>query len=102
MFSFGKGTHGRLGNGNDGNVYEPMLVKGLQGERVVAISAGCRHAGAVTESGSLYMWGFNFYEQLGIGLGDKDYDTPVLIEYFNESKVLAVSCGYFHSAVLAS
>ena len=55
MFSFGKGTHGRLGNGNDGNVYEPMLVKGLQGERVVAISAGCRHAGAVTESGSLYM-----------------------------------------------
>lgn len=62
IHAFGKGTHGRLGLGNDLNTYEPTMIQDLANEKVVSISAGCRHAGAVTESGQVYMWGFNFYD----------------------------------------
>lgn len=73
MWSFGKGTHGWLGHGNDKNVEEPKIVEKLS--KVVQISAGCWHSAAITEDGSLYTWGFNFYEQLGLG-SDKDFDLP--------------------------
>jgi len=51
LYSFGKGTHGRLGLGNDLNTYEPTLIQELVPEKIVSISAGCRHAGAVTANG---------------------------------------------------
>ena len=31
------------------------------------ISAGKRHSAAITKNGEIYCWGFNFYDQLGIG-----------------------------------
>jgi len=61
VYSFGKGTHGRLGHGTDDNEYEPRIIEALENERVTEISAGCRHAGAVTSNGKCYLWGFNFY-----------------------------------------
>lgn len=39
VWSFGKGTHGRLGHGNDKNVEEPKLIEKLN--KVVQVSAGC-------------------------------------------------------------
>jgi len=51
-----------------------MLVESLKNEKVVQISAGCRHSGCVTDSGKLFTWGFNFYEQLGLGDSEKDFD----------------------------
>lgn len=65
VWSFGKGTHGRLGHGNDQNSEEPKMIEGLR--NISKISAGCRHGAAVGMNGDLYTWGFNFYEQLGLG-----------------------------------
>ena len=52
VYSFGKGTHGRLGigerAGDQENACEPALVETLKNEKVVQISAGCRHAACVT------------------------------------------------------
>ena len=65
-------------------VHEPQIVDALKNDKVAQISAGCRHAAATTgnfllnnsilESGKLYTWGFNFYEQLGLGESEKDFD----------------------------
>jgi alpha-tubulin suppressor-like RCC1 family protein len=52
MFSFGKSAHGRLGLGpiKGELISEPTLIAGgaLEGEKVMQISAGCRHAACVT------------------------------------------------------
>jgi alpha-tubulin suppressor-like RCC1 family protein len=98
VFSFGKGTHGRLGQGNDLNKYEPILIEGLAEETVTSISAGCRHAGAITKEGRLFMWGFNFYDQLGIEEAERDMDHPVLVNQVSGAR--SISCGYFHSGAL--
>ena len=62
------------------------------------MSAGCRHSGAVTASGQVYMWGFNFYDQLGLQEGERDMDRPCLIQGLKNVK--QVACGYFHSGAL--
>jgi centromeric protein E len=97
VYSFGKGSNGRLGLGSSQDASKPTLVKGLSSERVVQISAGCRHSGAVTETGKLYMWGFNFYEQLALP-GDRDTDQPTLVRSLQG--VQSVSCGYFHTGAV--
>jgi alpha-tubulin suppressor-like RCC1 family protein len=52
LFSFGKTSHGRLGLG--GNLksesqHQPTLLDSMGSERVVQLSAGCRHAACVTD-----------------------------------------------------
>lgn len=98
VYSFGKGSHGRLGHGSDEDRPKPVVLKSLSSERIVQVSAGCRHSGAVTESGKLYMWGFNFYEQLGLQGGDRDVDRPTVVRGLSE--VQSVSCGYFHTGAV--
>eukprot|EP00347_Sterkiella_histriomuscorum_P016506 403352920 len=129
VYAFGKLSHGRLGVGNGQNlnqqktnqlkqsiqnqtyqstegsndcIAEPQLLQSLsQSEKVVQISAGCRHAACVTDSGKLYAWGFNFYEQLGLGDSEKDFDVPTKVSKgLQSSKVKFVSCGYFHTGAL--
>ena len=97
VFSFGKGAHGRTGRGVSKEVFEPGVVK--ISEPVKMISAGCRHAGAVGVSGNLYVWGFNYYHQLGVETDDKDVDFPVKVGI---DKVISLSCGYFHTMALRS
>ena len=97
VHSFGKAAHGRTGQGSMGEVHETGLVK-IQ-ETVKFIDAGCRHAAAVTNSGNLYVWGFNYYHQLGLNSEDKDVDVPVKCPL---DKVVSVSCGYFHTMVIRS
>jgi Kinesin motor domain/Regulator of chromosome condensation (RCC1) repeat len=95
VFSFGKAAHGRTGRGSIQEVYEPGIIK--LPEPAKSISAGCRHAGAVGVSGSLYLWGFNYYHQLGFDSDDKDVDIPIKSSI---NEVISLSCGYFHTMVL--
>jgi alpha-tubulin suppressor-like RCC1 family protein len=98
VWSFGKGSHGRLGTGSDDNCEEPVQI---ELEDIKFVSAGCRHASAVSRTGKLYTWGFNFYEQLGLGT-DRDIDTPTQVNpsAFKGAPVEKVSCGYFHTSAL--
>ena len=56
----------------------------------------------IVENGRLYTWGFNFYEQLGLG-GDseRDFEVPTRVQKnISSHKVKWVSCGYFHTGAL--
>ncbi len=98
LWAFGKGSHGRLGIGRDENAEEPVRI---ELKNVRTYSAGCRHGGAITESGDLYTWGFNFYEQRGLGGTDKDKDPPCEVNpRLFGGKVSQISCGYFHTAAI--
>lgn len=60
-----------------------------------AVSLGNSHSAAITEDGSLYMWGYNYYGQLGNGTTE-DSSTPIKIL----DNVAAVSLGPYHSAAI--
>jgi uncharacterized repeat protein (TIGR02543 family) len=57
-----------------GAVSSPVKVL----NNVVSTSVGVAHSGAVAEDGSLYMWGWNYYGQLGDGTQYSSY-TPVKV-----------------------
>lgn len=53
LYMWGWNTSGQLGDGTEENKRKPVKVL----ENVQSVSLGCSHSGAVTEDGSLYMWG---------------------------------------------
>ncbi|CAD8049518.1 unnamed protein product [Paramecium sonneborni] len=92
IYAFGKGSFKRLGLSTTDNIYEPTPLP-IEGHQIVA---GCRHACSITQNGQVYMWGFNFHNQLGLGQDDLDQE-PILIQINN---IKQISLGYFHSAAL--
>lgn len=78
LYSFGKGTNGRLGLGHEVNARTPTLVAGSQALRFSKIHTGKEFVIAETDNNELYAWGRNNKGQLGTG--DKvDVNAPVKI-----------------------
>lgn len=50
VFTFGVGSYGKLGHGNDSNELVPKLVEELDGERVVSLSCGADHMAALNST----------------------------------------------------
>ncbi len=100
LWMWGNNDNGQLGsywNGSiDSHYWQTTPVKLL--DDVVAVSCGYGFVAAIKTDGSLWMWGENYYGQLGIGTeGEKaDRSTPVKVM----DKVTAVSCGLSHTAVV--
>ena len=69
LYTWGDGSHGKLGHGDEASICVPMLVdkEYLGGVRVVQVAAGSRHMACLTEDGSLYTWGCSPCGQLGHG-----------------------------------
>ena len=58
----------------------PERVRGIQASKIVQISSGGKHTGAVTEEGKLFMCGSNLHDKLGlegITTGSKRVFKPV-------------------------
>ena len=64
-------------------------------DHVRSVSLGSWHSGAITEDGSLYMWGYNYHGQLGDGT-DSGKSNPVKIM----DHVRSVSLGEWHSGAI--
>lgn len=119
LFSFGKGSNGRLGVGqlegaddtqsngssssNLPSVSSPTLIATTLSafKNIVHVDSGCRHAAALTDKGEMFTWGFNYYDQLGTGASEHDEIVPVRCKLPQSIRIAQVSCGYFHSAALA-
>jgi len=103
VYSFGKPSYYRLGQGEiskDENIYEPTLMESLKNEKIVDISAGCRHGACINGKGEIFCWGFNFYDQLGLGDSERDYSKPTKVAKLEGHFARMVSCGYFHSGAI--
>ena len=58
VYTWGEGRGGKLGLGHDQDQALPQrLEQGLRGQCVVAVASGDDCTAAVTEDGTLYMWG---------------------------------------------
>ena len=83
-----------------------------RGVKIVDIDAGGRHSLAISDEDTekdgkskAYGWGFNYYLQLGQGIGNsEDALEPVQITIKGKvkNKIKYVSAGYFHSCIITN
>ncbi|OQR73389.1 RCC1 and BTB domain-containing protein 1-like [Tropilaelaps mercedesae] len=67
VYSWGLNGSGQLGLGNNVNQMIPAKVEGLKNVTVQKVVCGFAHTMALSDEGTLYVWGANSYGQLGFG-----------------------------------
>jgi alpha-tubulin suppressor-like RCC1 family protein len=105
VLAWGDNTFGQLGIGTTGGLStKPVPVHIPPGTTIKAIRAGCRHAIALTGSGKVLAWGYNFQGQLGIGTSGAGTDTnlPVAVHLPAGTTVKSVSAGLYHNLALTT
>jgi len=103
LYSWGWNGNGQLGHSGIEDSHVPMEVPALHGGRILDISCGNAHSAAVVSSGdertSVYLWGNNMYEQLG--MEDVQHcEKPTAVKQLIDKIVIEIECGAFHTAVL--
>jgi alpha-tubulin suppressor-like RCC1 family protein len=66
VWSFGQNSKGELSVGHYNDVMMPERVRGLPKMKILFVSSGGKHTGAVTEDGKLWMCGSNLHDKLGL------------------------------------
>ncbi|KTF74001.1 hypothetical protein cypCar_00039178, partial [Cyprinus carpio] len=100
IFSWGQNKYGQLGLGMQGaGVSSPQVLQSLQGVPFAQISAGGAHSFGLTLSGAVFGWGRNKFGQLGLSDND-DRCFPALLKTLRSQRVVYISCGEDHTAVL--
>lgn len=97
------GTNGRLGLGDNNNVYEPKPIPFLSQYVIkkVAVHSGGTFALALTQDSKVFSWGEGDHGKLGHG-NCLSLDKPRLIEALKSKRIRDVACGSAHSAAIAS
>lgn len=105
VYTWGRGEFGLLGNGSNKdslipvkNEYLEMYHQENKDNKIIKIDCADEFTGALTKSGTLYVWGKNNQGQLGIGSGigidyteSEKFPTPVIKP--QEIKYVDFSCG---------
>ncbi|XP_041950064.1 E3 ISG15--protein ligase HERC5-like isoform X1 [Alosa sapidissima] len=100
VFTWGQNSNGQLGLGKgEPSTMSPQPLKSLAGIPLSQISAGGDHSFALSVSGAVFGWGKNSAGQLGLG-NNIDCPEPVQITALNMKKIVHISCGEDHTAVL--
>ena len=94
---WGSNSNGQLGNGTTSDSPTPADVTGLT-SGVSEIATGGLHSCALTTSGGVKCWGWNFWGQVGIGTV-KDVSVPSDVTGLT-SGVQAIALGGHHSCAL--
>ena len=99
LYMWGYNNYGQLGVYTNVDKNTPVLVNNsttaLPAKSVKYVALGGSHSAAITKDGSLYIWGWNNYGQLGDGTTTGRY-TPIKIM----DNVASVSLGNSHSAAI--
>ena len=101
MYSWGRGSHGKLGHGTTDNLTSPQLVNEFVLKRVIDVDAGYWQSVALTDEGEVYAWGSSNNGQLG--LGDEQTENalvPVPVPFFVGQKITQICCADGHCAAI--
>ena len=102
LFTFGQGRYGKLGHDTQNNEWVPRRVEALVGKRVVQVSCGNGHTAVITSEGELHTFGEGGFWKLGHGSRNKNELMPRRVEALVGKRVVQVSCGEKHTAVVTS
>uniref|UniRef100_A0A3P8SXH2 Alsin Rho guanine nucleotide exchange factor ALS2 n=1 Tax=Amphiprion percula TaxID=161767 RepID=A0A3P8SXH2_AMPPE len=99
VWSWGRGSEGQLGHGDQLARLQPLCIKSLTGEEVIKVAAGSHHSLALTAQCQVYSWGSNMCGQLG------HVNSPVTVpqqaKLSDGLRVWSLSAGQSHSLLLA-
>ena len=101
VLAWGLGGLGQLGNGQLANRNAPVYVKLPRGVKVTAVSAFNEGAIALTTTGRVLAWEYNFDGELGDGK-KPDSRTPVWVRLPRNTKVTSIAAGTFHLFAVTS
>ena len=103
VYSWGKGEHGRLGNGQNKSCDIPQLLEPLRSYKVKHVAVGLSHSLILTDDGNV--WSFGCGEHGRLGHGDSaEFRSPKLIEGLIKTNIHInhISCGAYHSCAITS
>eukprot|EP00667_Euglena_gracilis_P001027 EG_transcript_1027 len=99
LFTFGDGTHGKLGHGGEVQCISPALVNYFTEKVVAQVAAGLNHSLVLTDQSEVFSFGWNAYGQLGHGT-KRDSHKPKPVSSLMERRVVSCAAGDNHSLVL--
>ncbi|KAJ7423581.1 hypothetical protein WISP_33232 [Willisornis vidua] len=100
FFTWGQNNYGQLGLGKEcPSQASPQRVKSLDGIPLAQVAAGGAHSFALSLSGAVFGWGKNSSGQLGLS-DEQDRESPCHVKLLRSQKVVYISCGEEHTAVL--
>jgi Regulator of chromosome condensation (RCC1) repeat/BTB/POZ domain len=101
VWGWGDNSTGALGLERLSTEFVPRRVKALADKSVVRVACGWRHAGCLTGSGQVYMWGDNRAGQCGIGYYSLHVLKPSLVQSVMAGQfATALVLGWRHSLAL--
>ncbi len=100
VWTWGKNDFGQLGNGANSNSPIPVNVSNLV--NISSVDGGESHTIALKSDKTVWCWGKNGSGQLGNGIDKKNSFVPTEVLKFRQenSAIIAVAAGQYHSAVL--
>ena len=86
-YTWGRGTHGRLGLGHCRGLFVPRYMPEFYDKviNVVQVSAGRKHTGFLTKDGDVYTCGSNEFGQLGFFTASGFSATPIKVDLTNNA-----------------
>jgi len=85
------------------SVEQMEVTSRLQSKSIVAVATGHHHSACATSQGGLYIAGKNLHGCVDPNVPEGQVvSRPVLLDCISHVRVLQVSCGYDHTAVLSS
>ena len=99
VFSFGFASHGQLGIRSTVNQCEPQLVSDLRNKPIKMIATGWNHSLVLTYKGDVFVCGYGFFGQLGLG-DDESRTKFTHINTLGSKKVERIYSGGNHSWAL--
>ena len=79
--------------------HSPSLLSLPNNERISFITCGYNYTICLTETNLCYVWGGNYYGQLGLGDFDNCY-SPTLFSLPNNETISFITCGFGFSLFL--
>ncbi|PRP87030.1 putative uvb-resistance protein uvr8 [Planoprotostelium fungivorum] len=96
VFTFGCGSLGRLGHGDNNHLTSPKVVSSLRGKRILQIGAGNWYTMALSDHGAVFSWGYNRFGQIGHGKASTQLFPRHISSLYNNT-IVKICCGKVHS-----
>ena len=104
LYTWGRGSYGRLGHSDNLDQTQPKMVSALKDVIIVDVACGSGDAQtlAVTDRGHVYGWGDGDYGKLGLG-GCNGTPSPMILYQLKNDRIFIsrVFCGHQFSLALS-